>query len=140
MEAKNPLLVPELRELIAAGDVTTLHEFCEAAHPAAIAELLAALEPKEAWTILLQTATALRAEIFSHLDMDSQVDIIETLNRSEIAHLLADMSPDDRADLFKELPEPNQEAVLPALAQAEREDIRRLTAYKEGTADRKSVV
>jgi len=44
------------------------------------------------------------------------------------------MSPDDRADLFKILPEGLREVVLPALAQAEREDIRKLTAYEEGTA------
>jgi magnesium transporter len=44
------------------------------------------------------------------------------------------MPHDERADLFKRLPEEKREAVLPALAQAEREDIRRLTAYSEGTA------
>lgn len=43
------------------------------------------------------------------------------------------MPSDDRADLFKELPEERAESVLPAPAQAEREDIRRLTAYEEGT-------
>lgn len=44
------------------------------------------------------------------------------------------MAPDDRADLFKRMTEEKQEAVLPALAHAEREDIRRLSAYEEGTA------
>jgi len=44
------------------------------------------------------------------------------------------MPHDDRADLFKRLSEERQEAILPALAQAEREDIRRLAAYEEGTA------
>lgn len=44
------------------------------------------------------------------------------------------MSPDDRTDLFKQFPEKLRGDVLPALAQAEREDIRRLAAYREGTA------
>ena len=79
MDVKNPLLVPELRELIQANDTQTLKEFCEAAHPAAIAELISALEPNEAWTILLQTTSDLRAEIFSHLDRTIQIAIIETL-------------------------------------------------------------
>ena len=65
---------------------------------------------------------------------DLQIEIIGFLRRTEVARLLSDMPPDDRADLFKALPEDLQESVLPALAQAEREDIRRLTAYEEGTA------
>ena len=76
----------------------------------------------------------LRAEIFSHIDSDLQIEIAAGLRREEAARLLSDMPPDDRADLFNRLPEEKRDAVLPALAQAEREDIRRLTVHKEGTA------
>ena len=44
------------------------------------------------------------------------------------------MSPDDRVDLIKRISEERRERILPALAQAERENIRRLAAYPEGTA------
>ena len=134
MQNKNPLLVPELRDLIAAGDIKALREFCELGHPALVAELISALTGEEAWQVLRQSELPLRAEIFSHLDEDLQVEIIGNLRRDDVARLLADMPPDDRADLFMKLPEDRRESVLPALAQAEREDIRRLTAYKEGTA------
>ena len=134
MKNKNPLLVPELREMLAAGDSKTLREFCKSGHSAAIAELISALSSEEAWMVLQHADTPLRSEIFSHLDEDLQVEIVGNLRRQEIAHLLADMSSDDRADLFKQLPENLRESVLPALAQAEREDIRRLSAYQEGTA------
>ena len=134
MKNKNHLLVPELREMLAAGDTNTLREFCESGHPAVIAEFLSALSGKEAWAILQHADAPLRAEICSHLHEDLQVEMVRSLNREEIAHLLADMSPDDRADLFNQMPEDLREDVLPALAQAEREDIRRLSAYKEGTA------
>jgi magnesium transporter len=134
MKNKNPLLVPELREMVAAGDSKTLQDFCESGHPAVIAELISALSGEEAWAVLRHADTPLRAEVYSHLDEDLQVEIVRTLRREEIARLLADMSPDDRADLFKQMPEDLREAVVPALAQAEREDIRRLSAYKEGTA------
>ncbi|GIW71711.1 MAG: magnesium transporter MgtE [Planctomycetota bacterium] len=134
MNNKNPLLVPELHELLAAGDAKALRDFCKSGHPAVIGEFLSALSRDEAWSVLLHAEPALRSEIFSHLDEDLQVDIVENLRREEIAQLLTEMSPDDRVDLFKRLPERVQEAVLPALAQAEREDIRRLSAYQEGTA------
>lgn len=134
MKNKNPLLVPELREMLAAGDSKALRDFCESGHPAIIAELISPLSSEEAWTVLRHADTLLRSEIYSHLDEDLQVEIVGDLRREEVARLLADMSPDDRAHLFKQLPENLREAVLPALAQAEREDIRRLSAYKEGTA------
>jgi magnesium transporter len=51
-----------------------------------------------------------------------------------LAALVTEMNADDRADLFNELTEAQQEALLPALAQAEREDLRRLASYEEGTA------
>ncbi len=134
MNQKNPLLVPELREMLDAHDVEALREFCEAAHPAIVAELLSALSGEEVWAVLKHAEPRLGADIFSHLDDDVQVDVVSKLPRGAIARLLTDMPPDDRADLFKQLPEELGDAVLPAIAQAEREDIRRLTSYEEGTA------
>jgi magnesium transporter len=134
MQNKNPLLVPEFHEMLTSGDVAALRDFCEALHPAVVAELLSALPASEAWSVLGHVNRQLRAEIFSHLDDDLMVEMIEALRRDEIASLLTEMPHDERADLFKRLPEERREAVLPALAQAEREDIRRLTAYREGTA------
>ncbi|MDY6824538.1 MAG: magnesium transporter [Thermodesulfobacteriota bacterium] len=134
MKNKNPLLVPELREMLAAGDSKTIRYFCESGHPAVVAELISALSSEEAWTVLRHADTALRSEIYSHLDDDLQVEIVGSLRREEVARLLTDMPPDDRADLFKQLPENLRESVLPALAHAEREDIRRLSAYREETA------
>ena len=44
------------------------------------------------------------------------------------------MPSDKRTDLFKRLDSQEQQALLPALAQAQREDIRRLSTYQEETA------
>jgi len=134
MKNKDLLLVPDLREMLAADDSEALRSFCESGHPAVIAEFISDMSGQEAWTVLLHAVPALRSEILSHLDEDLQVEIIGSLRREEVARLLAEMSPDDRADLFKQLPEDLRESVLPALAQAEREDIRRLSSYSEGTA------
>ncbi len=130
---KIPLLVPELREAIAKGNTEELRLFCESGHPSVIAEFISALTPGEAWEVLRQAPHPLRAEIFSHLEKDTQVDMAEIMKREDLAKLLAEMSSDDRVDLFKGMPEEKQEMILPALAQAEREDIRRLASYPEGT-------
>jgi len=47
---------------------------------------------------------------------------------------MGEMPSDKRVDLFKCLDHEQQNALLPALAQAEREDIRQLSSYVEGTA------
>jgi len=131
---RNPLLNPELRELLAQGDAAALRDFCQEEHPATVAEMLSGLDGAEAWAVLRHADAVRRAEVFSHMGEDLQADIIGVLRREEIAGLLSDMPPDDRADLFKRMPEQLRESVLPALAQAEREDIRRLASYREGTA------
>ena len=131
---KNPLLAPELRKMLAAGDSGALQVFFESMHPALAADLLSALSAEEAWSALRHAPPSSKAEIFSHLDEELQIEIVPALSRGEIASLFAEIPPDDRVDIFKRLPEGQQEAILPALAQAEREDIRRLAAYEEKTA------
>lgn len=131
---KNPLLVPELRELLARKDTTALREFCTSTHPGTVAEFLDALSPEEIWFVLTILEPRRRAEIFGNLDEEIQVGLAETLKRQELAVVVTHMSGDERVDLLKKLPEDKQESLFPVLAQAEREDIRRLSSYPEGTA------
>ena len=131
---KNPLLVPEIKEYLAKKDIESLKEFCKSTHPGLVAEFISPLSPDEIWEILKSLESDLRAEIFSHLDLDLQIKLTENLSRQDLAQLISEMSPDDRVDLLKRLPEETKEALLPAIAQAEREDIRKLSSYPEGTA------
>lgn len=130
----NPLLAPEIRELLAEKNYDELCEFCESIHPAQLAEFLSALTPQEIWEILSHLQPSLRGEIFSHLDEDVQLEMIRTLGREPMGKLLSEMPPDDRVDLVKRLSKKQREAIIPAMAQAEREDLRRLISYPEGTA------
>ncbi len=131
---KNPLLVPELRDLLSKKDIKGLREFCASSHPATVAEFLGGLTPEEVWHVLTALEPRLQAEIFGHLDEDLQVSLAEALKRQDLAGIVTHMSSDERVDLLKRLPEDKQERLLPVLAQAEREDIRRLSSYAEGTA------
>src|SRR5690606_28830275 len=54
--------------------------------------------------------------------------------RGALAAIVMEMNADDRADLYKQLSEDQRKALMPGLAQAEREDIRRLASYEEDTA------
>lgn len=131
---KNPLLAPELREIIEKNDNKALRAFCASLHPASVAEFLGALSGQDIRHVLALLEPRLRAEIFSALDQDIQAELAESLKRRELAEIVTHMSADERVDLLKRLPEDKQDALMPALAQVEREDIRRLFAYEEGTA------
>ncbi|HDS84063.1 MAG TPA: magnesium transporter [Phycisphaerales bacterium] len=131
---KNPLLIPELRELIAANDMAAIREFCAETHPETVAELLGGLEHPEIWRILHMLDTPLRAHIFSHFELDLQVELATGQNRRQMARLLEEMPADDRADLIRELDEKVRDELLPLVAKAEREDIRKLAQYEEETA------
>jgi len=134
MSNDHKLNASDLQALLDAKQFQKLRQFCEESNPAVIGEFLSQEFEDDPWAVLQHIPQPLRSQIFSHLDGDMQIDTVDSLPRHAVASLLTDMPPDDRVDLFKRLPEDRQENVLPALAQAEREDLRRLSSYAEGTA------
>ncbi len=131
---RNPLLVPDLRELIQAGEADVVREFLADHHPARIAELIEDLEPGEGDAILAGLEPRVSAEVMTYLDTGMQERIVEAMQPADAATLMQFMSHDDRADLVKRLDDDVVDAILRRLAHAEREDIRRLAAYEPGTA------
>lgn len=130
----NTLLLPELREMLAADDVAGLVEFCEAMHPARAAEFMEGLTAEETWRVLQAADPQQRVEIFEYLDESRQVEILEFGDPTETSQLIADMAPDDRVDLLKEVDEEKVAELLPLVPTEERRDITRLSQYPEGTA------
>ncbi|WP_163123198.1 magnesium transporter [Acinetobacter portensis] len=97
-----------------------------------VADVVAQLPIENIQKLLLNLPD--RSYVFSHLPPHIQVELAEVLPRQVLAEIMGEMSSDKRADVFKSLDENQQNALLPALAQAEREDIRLLSSYVEGTA------
>ena len=104
----------------------------KALRPIDIADVLAMIEPKLAWQLLEVLPN--RSTIFAYLDADIQVALAYVFPRAVLAKIVGEMPSDERTDLYKRLNQEQRDALLPALAQAKREDIRRLSAYEERTA------
>ncbi len=130
---RNPLLVPDLRELIHSGETEALQEFLAEQHPAHVAEIVEDLDD-EGDEVLRTMAERLRAQVISYVTPERQVRVVEAMSPVDAAQLLHLMSHDDRADLVNRLDEDRVDEILRHLAQAEREDIRRLASYEPGTA------
>ncbi len=100
--------------------------------PIDAADVIALIKPEFAWQLLERLPN--RATVFSYLETTVQVTMAHKFPRESMAILLGEMPADERTDLFKRLDQRQRDALLPALAHAKREDIRRLAAYEEGTA------
>ena len=128
------LILPEIREYLAQHQVPALQEALAEFHPADVADVLLHLELEEAARLFGALPLQQRVRSFEHLEEEAQLRLVERLGRESMARVLDEMSPDDRADLFKALPARTQDALMPLLAQVERNDVARLVTYEEGTA------
>ncbi len=131
---RNPLLVPDLREFIRAGETDALREFLDEYHPARVGEVVEDLGPGEGDAVFGLLEPRTRSEVMSYLEPETQVRLVGAMPPDSAAELLRLMSHDERADLVNRLDEEHVDQILRRLAHAEREDIRRLASYEPGTA------
>lgn len=101
-------------------------------HPIDLADIIEQYEPISGWRLLRRLPN--RADVFTHIETERQVQLAKKLPRGALAKLVSEMPADKRTDLFKRFDQNQRNALLPTLAQAERENIRILSAYEEGTA------
>lgn len=76
-------------------------------------------------------------EVFEYLPLEVQQELLEELGEDPFVRQVVDaMSPDDRAELFDELPEQVASGLLTGLSPRERSATTTLLSYEEGTAGR----
>ncbi len=124
----------ELTERTEALGTDDLRSIVQSAHPADAAAALDDLEPREVRDLLTELDLPRRAVVFGYLRPELQVALARLFERRQLAELITEMDADDRADVVNKLSPDQQSALLPGLAHAERENIRRLAGYAEGTA------
>lgn len=130
----DPLLVPELKQMLLENDAPGMKEFCEVLHAAMVAENLESFTDDEIWKVLSHTTFDRQVEIFEFIPLNRQLELVRHVDRPRLSALVEAMASDDRADLLEAL-EPDQvEEILPLIAQAERADIRKLLSYSEHSA------
>jgi magnesium transporter len=129
----NPLLLPEIRELLAEKNAAELREILCELHPASVADFSEGLSGEETWELLSFAPIEKQEEIFTFYTHSKQEELASGAGRERMSALLERMSHDDRVDLLKRLEEEVVESLLPLVAKAEREDIRKLMSYPEHT-------
>ena len=134
MATANPLLLPELRMMLAEGDLEGLRATAEELHPASVADFSEGLADGELWDFLDALPVHVRADVFTYFPIARQVELVQAADRAHLGPLLEAMAPDNRVDLLKELEPGLVEQILPLVAKAERHDIRMLLSCPENSA------
>ncbi len=101
---KNPLLVPEFRELLASNNTEDIKEFCTTTPPSVVADFLGALSAKENRNILLGLSPEIRSQIFSYYDDDVKLSLMSLFENGELVSLIAGMLDEERLEFLKLLP------------------------------------
>lgn len=131
----HPLFGPDARYMLEKDDKEAMEAFCENLHPATVAEALSDdFEVDEVWRFLSGTKIANQANIFAYFPLDWQIRMVEGGGRQHMAHLLEEMSHDDRAELLRNLDPKVAESILRLVDEADRRDIARLVTYPENSA------
>src|SRR5438552_10581290 len=130
----NPLILPDLREMLSEHDDAGLAQIANELHPAMLADITEGLEVEETWQLLDHADLQRQAEIFAYLPLDRQVELVSGIGRERMSKLVEAMPHDSRADLIRRLSPELVEELLPLVAKADREDIKKLLTYPEHSA------
>ncbi len=124
----------DLEALLENDNLPLIASFLEGKHPTEIAEILTSLPPESVYRILQTQKADFAGDIFTELPPWMQTDTAEFFNDAQLARLIERLSPDVRVDVLRVLPETRVKKLLPIIAKSERENIKQLSQYPEGTA------
>ncbi|MFO7553203.1 MAG: magnesium transporter [Haliea sp.] len=129
----------QLREALSAGNLPLLDQLLAGLRSADLAEILASLladnsDPSACLQLLESLPLPRQASVLGHLPAPDQLRLATALPDARLLALLEEMSSDEAADLFNLLDLDYQEVLLRDMAQRERDDIKHLAAYEEGSA------
>jgi magnesium transporter len=110
------------RLLIRTSPMADIADVLRDGPPSKVAALLMTLPPQEQARVFVELPDAQQDAVFAALPQDS------------VAGLVGDLPSDERADLYNRLRPESRQRLVPLLAQAERDDMLRLSRYPDGTA------
>ncbi|MFC6688410.1 magnesium transporter [Jhaorihella thermophila] len=128
--------VAAILDAVERGDREALVALMEPLHAADIADLLEQIDADDRDALIQLYGPEFDGDILSELDEGVREDVIEILNPQVLAEAVRELESDDVVDLLEDLEEPQQEAILGALEDADRVAVEQALAYPEGSAGR----
>lgn len=111
-----------------------IDQFIASAHTVDIAAFIEKAGSATGLVYLLKFDADKRADVFSHLDLETQVELARLLSHEEVADIASKMASDNRVDLFNELNPSEQQQLLYDLDKPQRDEVKKLCVYEDETA------
>lgn len=128
------LFLPEIKELLDKKDFVGIKSLLKTINSMDLTEGWRSLEPNIKIILFKLLGTKKAVELFENLPFNEQTFIIDNLGSQEVAQIINDMAPDERTDLFKELPQKVFKKLLLLISREHALNVRELMNFKEGTA------
>ena len=126
-----PLLIPELRELLAEGRHAELVGVLQEMHPSDAASLVGGLSVDEIAAVLTHLPNDFERDVFGYLEPEVQEHYVAGAGRERVQQVLQTMLSDDRAAFLERLDERVRGQLIPMLPRAAREDLLRRGSFRE---------
>lgn len=133
MTTTTTLNTPAIARYLRQNDLDAIANGLRHEHAADIVGLIGTLPADDIARVLLCLDEHRQATLFGYFSPAMQTALARVIDRTEMARIFGAMAHDERADLFAHLTDAQRNALLPGLAQAEREDLRKLASYPPGT-------
>ncbi|RLE14109.1 magnesium transporter [Candidatus Aerophobetes bacterium] len=128
------LILPEIKELLAQKNREELKEIFKDYEPVEVAQVLREFPLKEKVYLFSLWDIDFAADVFEKLDEKEQIEILGTIDDARKGRLLNELAPDERADLFEELPPETVNRFLSIMAKEEAQDVEELMRYPSTSA------
>ncbi|MBH8576276.1 magnesium transporter [Nostocaceae cyanobacterium CENA369] len=131
------MLTQDIRNsLIEATDLNQLKWDLNSLQPVDVGEYITQLPEKQRAIAFRLLNKAQAIDVFEYLPTQVQEELINSLHDLEVVHIVEAMSPDERAELFDELPAGVIKRLLQELSPEQRQATATILGYPEGTAGR----
>ncbi|NET02584.1 MAG: magnesium transporter [Sphaerospermopsis sp. SIO1G1] len=130
------MLTREIRNSLDIADLNQLKSDLNHLQPVDVGEYIAQL-PQQQRAIAFRLLNKNQAiDVFEYLPTEVQEALINSLHDLQVVHLVEEMSPDERAYLFDELPAGVVKRLIQQLSPEQRQATATILGYPEGTAGR----
>ena len=130
------IFLPEIKELIETKDFKGLRDFLRERHPADIVDILRELNPTERVMSFRLLDKNKISEVFALFESIEQEELLKQFTEQSAKEILIEMQPDDRTQLFDELPAHVVEKLLKLLPPVDRKEANELLNYPHNSAGR----
>ena len=129
-------LLDNVRAALEALDQTRLGELVDQQRPADLADLMGYLEPEERTQFISVLGQDFNFGVLAQVDEAVRDQLVEDLPNAQVAEAVREMDSDDAVYLLENLDETNQADILAQVSEQERTQIRRSLEYPDDSAGR----